>query len=98
MIVFGWGTRAKPLGEGFCQTCDNCGNTRRFLVVENSKRVTLYFVPVIKWSREYFYVCPICSHGFQIRDRPLAQRIVAGALCDPVTPEPSLIARLREST
>jgi len=82
-IVFGWGKGAKQLGEGFVHACGNCRNVRRFAVVETSRKVSLYFVPVAKWSREYFYVCPVCSSGFKIPNRELAQRILAGALGDP---------------
>ena len=81
MIIFGWGKGAKQLGTGFVETCENCGNTSPFVVAESSNYVSLYFIPVAKWHRQYCYVCPICSCGFNIPDRESAQRILAEALC-----------------
>jgi hypothetical protein len=52
-IFFGWGKGAKQLGEGFIHLCNNCHNVRRFVVVEVSRKASLYFVTVAKWNREW---------------------------------------------
>jgi len=82
MIIFGWGGRHKVLGEGFFAGCHNCGNATQWLVVETSKHISLYFVTVAKWSRQYWMVCPVCSCGLQLPSRELAQQILAAALQD----------------
>jgi len=97
MIFYGWGSDAKKLGEGFFQICGRCNNLSRFVVLETCKKVTLYFVPIAKWQRKYFYVCPICSNGFQIPDKELAQRILSGAFRNPEIPEPSLTQALEHA-
>ena len=97
MIVFGWGSGTKRLGDGFFATCTNCHNTLQFVIVEASKKITVYWLPVVKWDRQYFCICPICSHGLQLPSKELAQRIVAGAFCDPYQPSPALYADLRKA-
>lgn len=83
MIAFGYGQGSKVLGEGFVQSCTQCGNTNRFLVVEQSSNVSLYWVTVATLAREYFYVCPICYCGARVPDRLLCQRILANAMRNP---------------
>ena len=97
MIVFGWGQGSKVLGEGFIQTCRQCRNTNRVLVVEESSNVNLYFVTVAKFAYQYFYVCPICSCGAQVTDRELCQRILAAALRNPHGPDPELVQLIRDA-
>ncbi|MGB4737020.1 MAG: zinc-ribbon domain-containing protein [Fuerstiella sp.] len=97
MIVFGWGSGAKQLGTGFVTTCDNCNNTNPFVVVESSKKITVYWIPVAKWSKHYFYVCPICSHGFAVPTKELAQRILAAAFRNPLEPDAKLVDDLQRA-
>ena len=82
MIIFGWGGRHKVLGEGFFIGCPNCGNATQWPVVETSKHVSLYFVPIAKWNKQYWMVCPVCSCGVELPSRELAQRVLAAALQD----------------
>ncbi|NLX95986.1 MAG: zinc-ribbon domain-containing protein [Rhodopirellula sp.] len=96
-VLFGFGKGAKQLGEGFVHLCDNCNNANRFIVAEVSRKASVYFVPIAKWSREYVYVCPICSYGFKIPSRELAQRVLAAAFRDPTTIPDDLAARLAEA-
>lgn len=96
-IIFGWGKGTKELGAGFVHACANCGNVRRFVVAEASRKASLYFITVAKWSYKYFYVCPICLSGFEIPTRELAQRILAAALRDPTTMPESLVAQIAEA-
>ena len=84
MIFVGWGVGAKQIGEGFFEQCGNCHNTCRFVVVESSRRVSLYFVTVAKWAKRYYYACPICSQGIEIENLRVAQRLLAAAFSDPL--------------
>jgi hypothetical protein len=95
MILVGWGKGSKVLGEGFFHTCQNCGNTNRFHVVEQSRNVNLYFLPVAKFAYEYFYVCPICYCGAPVADRSLCQRLLANALRDPSGPDQELVRLIK---
>lgn len=97
MIICGWGQGVKSLGDGFFQTCAHCNNTTRFVVAEKTQQASVFFVPVVKWWHEYFYVCPICTRGWKIPSRDLAQRILAGAIRDPMTPDDKLIAHLDQA-
>jgi transcription elongation factor Elf1 len=97
MIIFGWGNGAKRLGDGFLQTCENCHNTQQFVVAEMSRRASLYFITVAKWSKRYYYVCPVCAYGFEIPTRELAQRILAAAFRDPTTVPDRLAKKLAEA-
>ncbi|NQU23405.1 MAG: zinc ribbon domain-containing protein [Candidatus Nealsonbacteria bacterium] len=83
MIVFGWGGGHKVLGEGFFVHCPNCGNATQWTVVETSKRISLYFVPVAKWSKRYWMTCSVCSGGVELPSRQFAQQVLAAALQDP---------------
>ena len=95
MIVFGWGTGAKELGNGSLSTCENCNNTNPFVVVESSKKITVYWIPVAKWSKQYFYICPVCSRGFQIPSKKLAHRILSAAFRNSVEPDEKLLSDLK---
>lgn len=95
MIVFGWGRGSAVIGEGFFHTCGNCGNSTRFIVIEQSMHVRMYFVTVAKCATEYFYVCPICYCGAPLPDRPTCQRILANALRNPLKPDSELIRLIK---
>jgi len=86
MLIVGWGDKSSVLGQGFVQDCQNCNNSSRWPIVEMAHRIRLYFVPVAKWGRKYYYLCPVCKHGFELPSRELAQLILAAALENPTTP------------
>ena len=91
MIICGWGKGVKSLGEGFFHACDNCNNTRRFIVAEKTQQATVFFVPVAKFLHEYYYVCPVCTRGIKLLSLEVAQRILAKALIDAAAPDPEMI-------
>ena len=99
MIIFGWGRRHKVLGEGFFVHCPNCGNATQRMIVETSKRISLYFVPVAKWSKRYWMACSVCSGGIELPSKQFAQQVLAAALQDateiPEHLERALIERFR---
>lgn len=97
MSVFGWGSGSKQLGDGFIHTCSQCRNRRQASVVETSKKITLYWLPIAKWSKQYYYICPVCSHGFKIPTIELAQQILAAAFRDSRGPDAALAAALQKA-
>jgi len=80
MLIFGWGGNCKIMGEVGLVDCPNCNNTASWQVVETSKRASLYFIPVAKWQRQYFCVCPVCSCGTELGNREQAQDLLLKAL------------------
>lgn len=94
MIIFGWGSGAKVLGEGFFLRCPNCGNATQWQIVETSKKFSLYFVPIAKWSTGYWLVCPVRSNGVRIASHDVAQAVLLSASRDPTTIPQSLAQRL----
>ncbi len=80
MLIFGWGGNCKIMGEVGFIDCPNCNNTASWQVVETSKRASLYFIPVAKWKRQYFCVCPVCNCGTKLDNREQAQDLLLKAL------------------
>jgi hypothetical protein len=66
LIIFGWGKEAKKVAFVGIAKCENCRNYGPFHLYEIAKKVTLYFVPVAKFSRKYYSVCSICEAGFEV--------------------------------
>jgi hypothetical protein len=97
MIIFGWGKGSRVLGDGFLQTCSHCGNTNRFLVVEESSNVNVYFVTVASFASQYFYVCPVCYCGASVPDRAMCQRILANAIRNPTGADEDLRRLIKQS-
>jgi transcription elongation factor Elf1 len=97
MILVGWGGKQKKLGETFLIACPNCNNDTVWQVIETSKRITLYFVPVAKWAKEYFLVCPVCSAGLQLRDRDEAEDLLLQVLEGKQDLLEEIAARLRDT-
>jgi len=76
MLIFGWGSDRKQLGEVGVIECANCHNARRWIIVEESKKATIYFVRVAKWDKIYALLCPVCNDGVQLESREHAQDLL----------------------
>jgi len=50
----------------YSEICPICHNNVVFKLVETSKRFTMYWIPVAKWSKKYYAICSICEHGKEI--------------------------------
>ncbi len=79
VFLAGWGKGSKLLGLGPELTCENCHNTKQYQIFETSKKVTLYFVPVAKWDKQYWIVCPVCSRGGELNSKEQAMSIIEEA-------------------
>ena len=80
MIVFGWGKNCKEIGKGLIQECPNCKNVKQWVIVKTNKKVSLYFVPVAKWNKEYFCICPVCNNGIKFDSLEDAHKVMEAAL------------------
>lgn len=68
VVIFGWGAgEAKDLGEIAPATCPNCHNDVYLHHIQSDKKVSLYFVPLVKYGSNEYLACPICRAGMPVR-------------------------------
>jgi hypothetical protein len=65
-LLAGWGKDAQHVCNAGIQRCGRCKNWCVFEVVETSKKVTAFLVPIAKYSKKTFAVCPICDSGIEL--------------------------------
>ena len=65
-FLFGFGTKQHDLGPGAVRTCPNCGNTTQWARVRQSRQLTVFFVPVLRWNRQQLEVCGICGTAVEV--------------------------------
>ena len=65
-----WGTRNtnKTLGSlAPIWECQHCHNASHYTVFARKQWFTLFWIPVIPLSSEYFVTCPICNYGRKVQ-------------------------------
>ena len=68
VLIFGWGRGpVDDRGEIAPARCPNCHNDVFLHEIRSTKRVSLFFVPVMPYGTDEYLVCPVCGHGLQIR-------------------------------
>ena len=80
VLIAGWGDKGRVIGQTEIALCEHCNNSNPFNVVEQTKRVTAFFIPVIKWDYRYFVACPVCNYGLELRNKEAALELVANSL------------------
>lgn len=55
---------AKRIGNFGIQKCSNCNNWQPQGIYEVAKQVRTFFVPVARWDKQIYVICPICTVGF----------------------------------
>ena len=78
MIIYGWGTKATPLGITDIRKCENCGNTGPWFVYEAKKQFKLYWIPVAQWNKHFAAVCPVCERTWKIPPENLQKVLAEG--------------------
>lgn len=81
-FIFGWGRGTdKDLGPTLPITCPNCHNDTVWHFHQVEKWFTLFFLPVLPYESNYFFLCPVCSRGIQLEGDQLdhAKRLNAAA-------------------
>ena len=67
VLIFGWGRGpVDDRGEVAPVRCPNCHNDVFLHKVRSTKRVSLFFVPVMPYGTDEYLVCPVCGHGLEI--------------------------------
>jgi hypothetical protein len=80
MIIFGWGSDCKVIGEVGLHQCPRCNNTRQWILVESCRKVHLYFLLKVRWDKKWFCVCPVCNAGIEFDSREKAQDLLLAAI------------------
>ena len=65
-VIFGWGKKGTAIGYLGIDKCPNCKNYVHFSIYEYSNRVNIYFVPVAKFNKKQYLVCPVCEAAWQL--------------------------------
>lgn len=77
MIIFGFGRRRnRDYGQGRSYTCPNCRNNVRYQLIMSREWFSLFFIPVIPYSRQYLEMCPICRYGGQLSKAEFDERLL----------------------
>ncbi|GAA0721199.1 hypothetical protein GCM10008905_11380 [Clostridium malenominatum] len=67
MIIYGWGRKTvKNYGEKGTYRCNNCNNTSNWRLVRVSTWFTLFFIPIIPYSRKFALTCPVCGSYIEV--------------------------------
>lgn len=68
ILIGGWGKKSKKIADAGLLKCKNCNNTASFEVRELANTASLFFVPVAKWNKKRYLVCPICEAGYELSE------------------------------
>jgi len=67
VLIFGWGHGpVDDRGDVAPLRCPNCHNDVFLHHVRSTKRVSLFFVPVMPYGTDEYLVCPVCGRGLPI--------------------------------
>lgn len=66
MIFFGWGKGSKKMCDVYFGECSQCHNMVIFELRQFAKKFELYFIPVVRWDKQYYISCPKCSYGYEV--------------------------------
>ena len=65
MLFLGdFGGRTKRIGNFGIHKCLNCNNWQPQGVYEVSKQIRAFFIPLARWDKQIYVICPICKAGF----------------------------------
>ena len=68
-VIWGFGGRRKYTDVVTKDTCGACGTEQVMNIIVDYGCFTLFFVPIIKFGKKYYEVCPHCGAGRQITKR-----------------------------
>jgi hypothetical protein len=89
-FIGGGGKATQLVGTGYTLECPVCHNTRPWTLIKTENRVSVFFIPVARWSARFYAVCPVCSTAAPLRSRDEARHVL-----DTVQhPDPALAAEI----
>lgn len=68
-VIWGVGSRRNYTNVFIKETCDRCGETNDINIITDYKCGTIFFIPVFKFGRKYYEVCPNCGAFKEISKR-----------------------------
>lgn len=68
LLIFGNNQKFKKLADLGLRKCTNCHNMATFELKELSKKATLYFVPIVKYSGKAYMVCDVCNAAWEVKE------------------------------
>ena len=68
-VIWGVGSRRNYTGVIVRETCDRCGTTNDINIITNYSCGTIFFIPIFKFGRRYYEVCPNCGAFKEISKR-----------------------------
>ena len=77
-FIMGIDPRQKELSYNEMMICDSCGSYGRYRVWVSYMCFSLFFIPLIKWGREYFVQTTCCETKYKL-DPDIGRQIANGA-------------------
>lgn len=78
-MIVGIGKKGKQVGYIGVDKCPNCKNYVHFRLYEYSDTINAYFIPIAKFNKKTFLVCPVCETAWElsndIKDKMLEKSI-----------------------
>ena len=65
MLIFGLTARDTVLGT-LVFPCNNCGNTAAHHLVRRTRKISLFFIPLIPISTKYLDTCTVCGRVIDV--------------------------------
>ena len=76
LIIFGLTSRAHLLAT-ISMVCERCGNVGAHQLTKHTRRISVFFVPLIPLGARYEDVCTVCGRTLEVT-REQAERATAG--------------------
>lgn len=74
MIIWGWGkVTRKAIGQVYQRTCSYCNRTEIWQLYLIRTWFTLFFIPIIPYSRKYCIACPSCGSYVELTKEQFEQ-------------------------
>ncbi|MBD7910732.1 MULTISPECIES: zinc-ribbon domain-containing protein [Clostridium] len=78
MLIWGWGRVTKrSIGPVFQQTCSYCNTTSIWKLYVIRTWFTLFFIPIIPYSKRYCVACPSCGSYIKLNKQQFQEMKLA---------------------
>lgn len=76
-IIFGTSGKIKPLNVFENDVCGVCKTPNRMQLHEASRWATIFFIPIFKVTKEYYFVCPVCGASRKVDNKDAKEMLKA---------------------